>query len=453
MSADALGPARRIVAALGGDKAQRETAYVALSELAEGEADDLKLSTALECTGPLVERALGADTSAVDAAEFQRACLVLAKLCSLSPVKVGQDYLRFSRYEVVWGSAGNAFAVPQALQPAELRPEHAMSIACAHAIDGSFHCPAMQATLDAAGKKFVTPTGSWMESWMGLPNPLSPASTMSLAWLERMARLLLDIVQDPRTSDLVLGGAWLSLVWAVAGRAEEVAVPLIEAGLIAETVTSLRKSQPSEWISLKSPKGIVAASIFAVGWTISTLTFTHLNVTQLLLDTGFLAVGIEAVKAFERQGPGKTGETCVISVWGPLRLLSGLDLAAPEVLPIVEMLGGMASTLQFILSNPLEHSREMGMVTSGECAIILAFAFGKQEAGSAFAFTQEILDDVLQNKLTNFSGAIAPFVPTVTSFFLRPVVHLCISDGEHTTRQCPLATLLTLPAQRTRHSW
>ena len=133
----------------------------------------------------------------------------------------------------------------------------------------------MQATLDAAGKKFVTPSGSWMESWMGLPNPLSPASTMSLAWLERMARLLLDIVRSSRSSDLVLGGAWISLVWMVAGRAEEVAVPLIEAGLIAETVTSLRKSQPSEWISLKSPKGIVAASIFAVGWTISTLTFAN----------------------------------------------------------------------------------------------------------------------------------------------------------------------------------
>ena len=180
---------------------------------------------------------------------------------------------------------------------------------------------------------------------------------------------------------------------------------------------------------MKSSKGIVASNIFALGWTISTLTFSF-NVTQLLLDKGFVDVAIEAITAFERQGSPRVGETCVISVWGPLRMLAGLDFGAPEALPILQMLDGMASTLRFVLANPLAHSREMGFVSSEECAIIVASAFGKQEAGSSFEFTQEILDGVVKNKLTSFSGALVPFNPALPCFFLQPIVHLCISDCE-----------------------
>lgn len=409
---DASSPqAQRIVAALGGGKEQRETAYVELSKLAEGEGDDATVSVALECTGSLVAQVLSADMDIVDTLEFQRACSVHAKLCALSPVKVGKDYAQPGRCDAVWNSP--TFAALKTLHPAELQPEHAMTIACAHAIDVTFHTSCLQETLDAAGRMFVTSSGNWIEDWMA--NPLSPASNMSVAWLQRMSQLLLDIVQDPRdTPDLTLGGAWLSLVWLVTGR-EEVAVPLIEAGFVDVIVASLRKSQPSDWISRKSPKGIVAASIFATGWTIGTLTFSF-NITQLLLDKGFVEVGLEALRAFEQQGAANVGDSCVWSVYGPLRLLSGLDLAAPEALPILKMLGGMASTLQFVLLHPLAHSREMGFVSSEECAIILAFAFGKQEAGSAFEFTQRILDGVVQNKLTSFSGALVGFNPTVPPF-------------------------------------
>ena len=418
--------AQRIVAALGGGKEQRETAYVELSKLAEGEGGDATVSVALECTGTLVQQVLSAAMDVVDTVEFQRACLVHAKLCAVSPVKVGKDYAQRGRCDAVWNSP--TFAALKTLIPAELQPEHAMTIACAHAIDVTFHTSCLQETLDAAGRMFVTSSGNWIEDWM--VNPLSPASDMSVAWLQRMSQLLLDIVQNPRdTPDLAVGGAWLSLVWLVAGRAEEVAVPLIEAGFVDVIVASLRKSQPSDWISGKSPKGIMAASIFATGWTIGTLTFSF-NITQLLLDKGFVDVCFEALRAFEQQGTANVGDSCVFSVFGPLRLLSGLDLAASEALPILTTLGGMASTLQFILLHPLAHSREMGFVSSEECAIILAFAFGKQEAGSAFEFTQRNLDGVVQNKLTSFSGALAGFNPTVAPFFFRPIVHLCISDGE-----------------------
>ena len=122
---DASTPqAQRVVAALGGGKDQRETAYVELSKLAEGEGvDDATVSVALECTRALVEQVLSTGMDIVDTVEFQRACSVHAKLCALSPVKVGKDYAQPGQCDAVWNSP--TFAALKTLQPAELQPEHA----------------------------------------------------------------------------------------------------------------------------------------------------------------------------------------------------------------------------------------------------------------------------------------------------------------------------------------
>jgi hypothetical protein len=55
------------------------------------------------------------------------------------------------------------------------------------------------------------------------------------------------------------------------------------------------------------------------------------------------------MQAFELQGPSKVGDASVCSIWCPVSLFCKLDLTAPEALPIVQQLEGMASTLRFLL--------------------------------------------------------------------------------------------------------
>ena len=44
-------------------------------------------------------------------------------------------------------------------------------------------------------------------------------------------------------------------------------------------------------------------------------------------------------------------------------------------------------------------------------------------------FTQQIIDNALPSLLANFSGVPSPFTPVLPPFYLRSVVHLCISGA------------------------
>ena len=159
-------------------------------------------------------------------------------------------------------------------------------------------------------------------------------------------------------------------------------------------------------------------------------------------------------QAYELRGPDKIDEANVFGIACGLWALSGLDMTVPEAQPIVRLLEGMGSALRFVLDHSLDHMKALGLTTASFCATVCALVFGKLEDGGGFDFSQTLVNDVVAGSKEVLTGSLAAFWPTVPAYFLRPLVHLCISDGEHTTHQCPLATLLTLPAlQRTRHSW
>ena len=87
------------------------------------------------------------------------------------------------------------------------------------------------------------------------------------------------------------------------------------------------------------------------------------------------------------------------------------------------------------------------MVTSADCSRVCAFAFGKMEEGGAFEFSQDIVDGALQTALTIFSGAMQPYNTMLAPWFLRSVVHLCISDANKLLlMQSPLLTRLLVEA-------
>ena len=278
-------------------------------------------------------------------------------------------------------------------------------------------------TFDATGVGALDWLGNYM-SYCKVSSTVS--SAMSDDFMIRLTELLLEIARDPQgVSDLVLAGLWHTMACSLSSR-PAVTVSLIEAGMIEVAIATLQESSPTEWVTWKTPIGARAAGLFALGWTMSTLELP-MNKTQLLLDRGYIDVCISALKALELQGPRKVEEANVQGIFCCVQLLSTLDLTAPEAVPIVRQLKGMASTLRFVLDNSLSHMQGIGFTSAGPASAVCALAFGKEEGGD-FEFTQTMIDSTLAGQLSIYSGTMAPFTPTLPPFFLRPVVHLCISD-------------------------
>ena len=115
------------------------------------------------------------------------------------------------------------------------------------------------------------------------------------AFLERLCRLLLDILRDPQgVSDLTQAGAWGAMIWSCTSKLA-VALPLIEAGVVELAVATMQRGSPAECLSRKSPVGIIVGTAWVVAWTFSTLQLPMCK-TKLLLDTGFIDGTISMLK-------------------------------------------------------------------------------------------------------------------------------------------------------------
>ena len=90
------------------------------------------------------------------------------------------------------------------------------------------------------------------------------------------------------------------------------------------------------------------------------------------------------------------------------------------------------------------HANDIGQTHQAAGAVICALVFGKAD-GSEFKYTQSMTDVAVTNSINLLSGFMAPIVPTLTPYSLRPIVHLCVSDEnkEFVVRSPELIKLLT----------
>ena len=58
-----------------------------------------------------------------------------------------------------------------------------------------------------------------------------------------------------------------------------------------------------------------------------------------------------------------------------------------------------------------------------------ALVYGKKEDGGGFEFTPTLVDDTAKYLRSNMTGDLVPYFPTLPAYFLRPLVHLCISGA------------------------
>ena len=137
------------------------------------------------------------------------------------------------------------------------------------------------------------------------------------------------------------------------------------------------------------------------------------------------------MKRFEANGASVATvlETNVMTIWAFQIVLSKLDLTASDAAPIVQLLQQAPSTVRFVLDNPVVHVPDLGFVSSAHMSAVCALAFGKEEEGGGFMFSQEQVDDTVVSHLSVFSGTASSWTPQLESFFLRAIVHLCISGA------------------------
>ena len=454
---------------LRGDKARREIAYAQLEALSGSDGamsgsdaaaisaasvsvtgvDVAELSDeariAVACVAPMLEHVLAADVSVVDAAEYQRATLALHAALLVEPTQMCAQLQRTWRFAIPWKAKGNAYNAVFKKEPSELSRDDALTVACDSGLWAVSHACGQSRCSQLAGVTFAEFLPHAME------NPLLTPVATSGAREDKLASLFFDIVRDPQgASEIVQSGAWFALVWLLGGTAENSgprAAALIESGLIETAVAALHRSSPEDWLSCRTATGVNAGAIFTLSWTLSTLVFPGMSIATVLLDRGFIDAGFAAMKRFEANGASVATvlETNVMTIWAFQIVLSKLDLTASDAAPIVQLLQQAPSTVRFVLDNPVVHVPDLGFVSSAHMSAVCALAFGKEEEGGGFMFSQEQVDDTVVSHLSVFSGTASSLVRQLESFFLRAIVHLCISGAS----VCP-SGFVSLPLSLSR---
>jgi hypothetical protein len=306
----------------------------------------------------------------------------------------------------------------------------------------------VDATNEAGGIDYM----QWLREWATEVRGGSPGGNRLVmgvterpvldVFLTRLLLMCLEIIRDPQgASEVELAGVWATISISLSGR-PAIATTLIEAGVLKVAVDTLQESSPTDWITWRTPTGILASPICLLGWTLSTLTLP--NKTRLLLDTGLVDVAISVLKAFELRGVSKLHEANPCGIWAMMQMLGSLDLSAEVAEPIVRQLKGIPSALRFMLSHNLDHIKGIGQSTSAPCSAVCALAYGKDEGGE-FVFDQAMVDAIVRDLSFWFAGNGAGFMPVLPPFFLRGVRCLCVSDvNKMLLVRCPdLVALIT----------
>eukprot|EP01043_Picozoa_sp_COSAG02_P030085 COSAG02_NODE_1904_length_10439_cov_157.636267_7_plen_688_part_00 len=393
----------------------------------------IKVATA--CVGPLLE--VGAQLS--DPGEFRRAMLLLAELYKLDEVAVGAEVFR-DLGRLACAFAGGVHATLYDKDPAQLTRSDALTLSVPFGPNCLTWCHGSVPTLRAANVNIheyiqeLTPKAKMYFQAGGSP-----------AVSERLALLMLELVcgSDAAVGEAELMCVWFALSIVLYGRVAQ-AMVLIEAGVLDAFLSVLQQGSPADWVTTTTPYGMLVGGAFHLGWALSTVDLP-IDTTQLFIEKGVIDVSISALKAYELHGPTKVNEANVLTIWCALELLAQLDLTTPEAQSIVQKLAGIPTTLQFVLDHELVHFSELGYTTSATTARVCALAFGKEEEGSMFTFSQSLVDMFVRHNLSVFSGIMSSFNPVLKNHFLAGLNRLCVSDkNKELLVRCPdLVAVLT----------
>ncbi len=160
---------------------------------------------------------------------------------------------------------------------------------------------------------------------------------------------------------------------------------------------------------------------------------------HMLVSSGIVDVMASLFKAHELRGPDMLADANVGALCYLLWSLGSLDITSAEGCAIMEMLTGIPSTLRFLIDNTVILFKDFGSTSSAWSGMLYALAFGKLEGTSSgtkalasFEFSQEMIDDIvsIHSGWLYTNEELVTLSPVLPPYFLRPVVHLSISDEQ-----------------------
>ena len=136
---------------------------------------------------------------------------------------------------------------------------------------------------------------------------------------------------------------------------------------------------------------------------------------------------IAALQAHELRGASRIHEANVEGVAVVLYTLQAIDLTRSEADTLFALLRTVPSALRFCLEHDLQNIKAIGSTSAALATTTAAVVFGKDEDGF-FQFTQELVDTTIECLKHQLSGAAATFFPHLQAHWLRPILHLTVSD-------------------------
>jgi hypothetical protein len=157
------------------------------------------------------------------------------------------------------------------------------------------------------------------------------------------------------------------------------------------------------------------------------VTAPGVHVVEALVSTGAAKSMIAALQAHELRGASRIHEANVEGVAVVLYTLQAIDLTRSEADTLFALLRTVPSALRFCLEHDLQNIKAIGSTSAALATTTAAVVFGKDEDGF-FQFTQELVDTTIECLKHQLSGAAATFFPHLQAHWLRPILHLTVSD-------------------------
>ena len=366
----AARPAPDAVHALLATAASRPATLAAL----EDHPAPLDRALAVAAAPALVEL-LTVSADDVDAATFQRAGLLLARLLAEAPddpsiifgAAFGED-----RLAALWNSEDSVLA-RALLKPAnQLTADDALSLACAEA----HNCPALvrgyTATWRAVGLNGL--------EWTKLSHPITSKAKLPEPDIpKRMVTLLLELLRaPPPVPELVLGGGWVALNRCMYGRAA-VARHALESGIMNLAVSAVNElGHPEEWLSLSKGEGGRAGSTMdAAAQVMRALSGEQERPDKAAyVESGLCDLCFAGVSAYEQRG-----ESCGESDTDHNALYACLSaiVKLADQPGCEQKIRGIASALAWCMEphHDLEWMADFGMSPGTSAVMICARTFGR----------------------------------------------------------------------------
>jgi hypothetical protein len=440
-----------LVSRLGASTAEERTAgYILVDELVAGGTTPGAVATAVACAEALMAT-LGRPVADVPPAEFRRAVRVLESLGGLDHVAVASACLAGGGKLGVAAifHPGNAFCAVLDIPVDELSREDILTLGDA---SRCFYTSFVLRGLPPA----VSQLDDLMPAVMAHPlpsyNPRWESDSEGAARIERLSELTLALVRDPDAApDDVAGG--LCVACGLTLTRPAIVASLLKGGLLDSAVALAKCSSPMDWASASSAAGRQVMSIAVTVGSFAQVDLASVgyhDFLRLLVESGMVDVMVSLFKAHELRGASMLDDASVGALAYFEYCLSNLDITSAEGRPIMEMITGMPSTLRFLIDHTLTLYKDLGSTTSSWAGMLCALAFGKLEAASSgvggsavFDFSQQIIDDIVSIHSEWLHGGLAALLPVLPPYFLRPMVHLSVSD-QNKTKLVQSAGLLTL---------